>query len=347
MMGPWGASPVAGIAPGVTLITAKALDANGAGTTAEEAAAINYVAERGARVVNISIGGPYSAVVEDAIADHPDTLFLVAAGNVTADDDYGPGASYPCASPQPNVVCVAASTVSDGLASFSNTGARTVDLAAPGQQIVAIGLNGGLLSWNGTSFPAPMATATAALALSIAPSATTAQLRGAILGGVESRPAFQGGTVTGGRLNAYYALQLILGRAAGGRLPYPSPSADPAAPPVPPTPAARSPTRVVRPTTVHPTSSGAVVVRGRAQRRRGNRLELRLACTSGRRCSGSAALSRAAAGSLTHFSIRAGASRRILVGSAPAPTIRRTALLVRAPGRPALSLTVRIAASRN
>ncbi len=76
----------------------------------------------GARVVNASLSGPgASLTLEAAIAAHPGVLFVVAAGNDGVDVDAQP--HFPCAAPQPNVVCVAATDQDDELASFSNRGA--------------------------------------------------------------------------------------------------------------------------------------------------------------------------------------------------------------------------------
>jgi subtilisin family serine protease len=86
--------------------------------------------------VNLSIGGPLPCQVErDVIDSAPDTLFVIAAMNDGQDLDATP--VYPCAFPSPNIVCVAATDSSDRLASFSNYGARSVDLGAPGQGILS------------------------------------------------------------------------------------------------------------------------------------------------------------------------------------------------------------------
>ncbi|MBU6362821.1 MAG: S8 family serine peptidase [Acidobacteria bacterium] len=88
-----------------------------------------------ARVVNISLGMP-SVLIEpatDVIRAHPNTLFVAAAGNEDMDNDSNPVA--PCNVPLLNVLCVAAIDASGALASFSNFGATSVDVAAPGVAI--------------------------------------------------------------------------------------------------------------------------------------------------------------------------------------------------------------------
>jgi subtilisin family serine protease len=107
--------------------------------------AVNYAGAHGARVANISIGGEVgSAALADAIAANPQTLFVIAAGNESADNEVHP--QYPCVynplgegkSTVDNVICVAATDQADQLAWFSNWGANTVDLGAPGTQILSV-----------------------------------------------------------------------------------------------------------------------------------------------------------------------------------------------------------------
>ena len=106
--------------------------------------AINYAGAHGARVANMSLGGEFEhPTVRDAIAANPQTLFVIAAGNESRNDDVTP--EYPCVydplaegkSAVDNVICVAATDQADHLAEFSNWGANTVDLGAPGTQILS------------------------------------------------------------------------------------------------------------------------------------------------------------------------------------------------------------------
>jgi subtilisin family serine protease len=102
-------------------------------------AGFDYAAARGARVVNASFGSPdFSQALLDTVRRNPKTLFVAAAGNggddgVSDDNDRAP--QYPCSLPAPNVVCVAASDNRDRLTGFSNYGAGSVDLAAPGENV--------------------------------------------------------------------------------------------------------------------------------------------------------------------------------------------------------------------
>ncbi|MBS1869213.1 MAG: S8 family serine peptidase [Actinobacteria bacterium] len=109
--------------------------------------AIEYAGAHGARVANMSLGGTtFNPAVRDAIAANPNVLFVISAGNDGQDNDPGGTPHYPCAydpatSGVPgaidNVVCVAATDQADRLASFSDYGAATVDLGAPGTEILS------------------------------------------------------------------------------------------------------------------------------------------------------------------------------------------------------------------
>jgi hypothetical protein len=199
----------AGIAPASTLIPAKVLGTAGTGTTAQLAAGLNFLGDQGARVVNVSIGGPYSEAVHQAIINHPNTLFVASAGNNGVNVDQS--LSYPCEDTAANVICVAASDQSNKLASFSNYGASGVDLSAPGVAIPSTALGGGLGTFNGTSFAAPMVSGIAALAFAAKPSATVAEIKTNILWGVDGSPDLTGKVATGGSANAYNTIAHLLG----------------------------------------------------------------------------------------------------------------------------------------
>jgi subtilisin family serine protease len=189
-------------------------------------AGITDAAARGARVINLSLGGSsLSPTMEDAIRAAPNVVVVTAAGN---GDSQGVGLNldtpgvndYPCELPEANVVCVAATTRSDGLASYSNYGAGSVELGAPGggtptgsvasePGVTSTGNGGGTTSMQGTSMAAPHVSGAAALMLSVAPDASLAQLRSALMSGAHPLPALSGRTTSGGRLDLPGALTAI------------------------------------------------------------------------------------------------------------------------------------------
>jgi subtilisin family serine protease len=124
----------AGVSWNVSLMPVRVLNNLEIGSCADIAAGFAYAARAGAQVVNVSIWGYNRCQAEeDAIAAAPGTLFVTIAGNDGIDDDATP--TYPCSFPEPNIVCVAATGLSDELSDFSSYGARSVDLAAPGDWI--------------------------------------------------------------------------------------------------------------------------------------------------------------------------------------------------------------------
>src|SRR5690606_8387371 len=114
----------------------RVLGASGSGTSAGVASGFAWAGSRNLPVVNASLGGGgYSQLMRDAIEAAPNTLFVVAAGNDGRNVDMTP--AYPCAYPSPNVLCVAAIDDRGELAGFSNRGAASVDVGAPGVQITS------------------------------------------------------------------------------------------------------------------------------------------------------------------------------------------------------------------
>ena len=229
---------VAGVADGSRLMALRVLNAQGTGSVAGVIQAYGYAAQAGAKVVNLSLGSSTSSRAEsDAIAAHPEMLFVAAAGNggddgIGDDNDLYP--EYPCAYPLPNVVCVAASDNRDRLATFSNYGDLSVDLAAPGVDIVST-LPGDQYGWaSGTSMATPHVSGAAALLWAASPGASAAQIKSALTAGADPVAAFAGRTVSGGRLNVLSSLRLVadvtLVPPAPGPSPAPSPDADPGDP---------------------------------------------------------------------------------------------------------------------
>jgi len=127
-----------GICWGVKIMPVRVLGSTGSGTTASVVAGIDYAVANGAKVINMSLGGGGGApgdLQDIAIgnANAAGVLVVVAAGNSAANIDTTP--TYPASYTQPNIISVAATDQNDALASFSNFGAVSVDVAAPGVNI--------------------------------------------------------------------------------------------------------------------------------------------------------------------------------------------------------------------
>jgi len=122
-----------------SLVALRAGDAaNGELLDSDIISSFVYACAHGARVVNASFGGPeFSQAMLDVIASPgcANTLFVASAGNDAVNVDASP--SYPCSFTVANLVCVAAADVDGSLASFSNYGPGSVDLAAPGVDVLS------------------------------------------------------------------------------------------------------------------------------------------------------------------------------------------------------------------
>jgi subtilisin family serine protease len=194
---------VTGVCRRVTLMPLKFLDAGGSGSTDDAIDAVLYAAsfetEAGGKIVRFTNnswgGGRRSRALEDAIAASG-SLFIASAGN----DGHG-RKQYPSGYDLDNVVSVAATDHADELASFSNYGSDWVDLAAPGVRILSTVPSNGYGNKNGTSMAAPHVTGAAALLLASNPGWTNAQVKSALLEGVDELPALGGLVLTNGRLN--------------------------------------------------------------------------------------------------------------------------------------------------
>ena len=212
---------IAGVAPDAQLLPLRVLDATGTGADSDIALAFDFAGDHGIRVVNASITEGFSATVEAAIARHPNTLYVVAAGNDGADDDSAAVARrYPCALPEANVICVGASDPNDARAGFSNVGRTNVDLFAPGVQIASTYIQAPAptctttpcyVFLDGTSMAAPHLAATLALMRAVNPSLNAAQLKAAVLATVDPKAGLAGLAATGGRLNAANAVAAAAG----------------------------------------------------------------------------------------------------------------------------------------
>jgi subtilisin family serine protease len=201
---------VAGVCWRVQLMALKAFKPDGLGTLSDAIECIDYARAKGAHVINASWGANWftSEALQDAIASARDAgiIFSAAAGNAANDNDVAP--VYPASYDLDNIVAVAATTRTDELAAFSNFGATSVDLAAPGTEIGSC--------WNssdtayqifaGTSTATPHVSGVAALLRAFYPDEDYRQIINRILAAVDVLPTLAEKCATGGRLNAQKAL---------------------------------------------------------------------------------------------------------------------------------------------
>lgn len=203
---------IAGINHKVQIMPLKFLGRGGYGNVKDAIEAINYAIDRkkngvNLRVINASWGSTSSSkALEDAIraASEAGILFVAAAGNSSTDNDRRP--HYPSNYDLPNMISVAALDRNDQLASFSNYGAKTVHIAAPGREIDSTWLKDDYREASGTSMAAPQVAGIAALILSSEPNLSMAKLRERILKSVDKLDTLSGKVAVGGRLNASKAL---------------------------------------------------------------------------------------------------------------------------------------------
>ena len=222
---------VAGVAWNAKIVAIKVLDSSGEGDWDNIAVGIDYATDLRIAGINIwvtnnSYGGSGGAdSIRDAIERNHDAgmLFVAAAGNNSADIDTT--APYPAgySADFDNVIAIAATDRNDNLADFSNYGDTRVLLGAPGTRILStfptsstdamdfFQFSTDYETIGGTSMATPFVTGVAALAFTVAPTATYTDVIAALSDGVDPIGNLVGKVATGGRLNARRTLDLIRG----------------------------------------------------------------------------------------------------------------------------------------
>ena len=222
---------VTGIAPNVQVMPIKFLGSGGSGTIAQFIQGLNFSVSHGARISNNSWSGAvYSTVLSDAIANARShgAIFVAAAGNYSQNNDTSP--TYPASFPLDNVVSVAATDRNNQLAGFSDYGAHSVQLGAPGVDVLSTKPGNTYGTLSGTSQAAPHVTGVLALVWSIHPDWTYKQVINQVLTTVDKIPSLAGKTTTGGIVDAAAAVGSasvssksplhIVDSAASGPAPY-------------------------------------------------------------------------------------------------------------------------------
>lgn len=285
---------VAGVNWNVTLISAKFLGPQG-GSLSDAVDAINYLRDLKARhglnivAMNNSWGGGfYSSALHTAIlrAAKQGILFVAAAGNSGFNNDFFPGYPSNYTTLQPSIVesaagyeaviAVAAIDSAGKLASFSNYGASSVDIGAPGVGILST-LGGSTYgSYSGTSMATPHVTGAVALYASAFPSASPQQIRSAILGNAAPTASLVGRCATGGRLSLSGLFRSL--PPPPGSTPFPTPPATDPQPTPTPTPTPSAPDGAILSLSVpNPVAKGSSSTIGvQIQNQGGNRESLRV-----------------------------------------------------------------------
>ena len=209
---------VSGVAWEAQIMGLKFLDASGSGFTSGAINAVNYAKAMGVKLLSNSWGGgPFDQALMDAIAGSG-ALFVAAAGNNATDADAVP--QYPAGYDLPNILSVAATDTNDVLASFSNYGASTVDVAAPGTKIYSTTprdptfamLSGNIPAMyaplSGTSMATPIVSGIAALILQRNGSLAAADIRRILMNSVDVLPSLAGKCASGGRVNLDKAMTI-------------------------------------------------------------------------------------------------------------------------------------------
>jgi subtilisin family serine protease len=199
---------VTGVSWQVQIMACKCFDNFGVGNVSSVVACLDYARVNGARIINASWGFTNSLALSNAFSSvrNAGIIVVAAAGNVSANIDDNP--TYPASYDFDNVVSVAYTTRNDSLGANSNYGARSVDLAAPGEQIYSTfgATDSFYFSNTGSSFAAPYVTGAFSLVLAKYPAETHQQIIARVLNGTDPLPALTGKCVTGGRLNLRKAL---------------------------------------------------------------------------------------------------------------------------------------------
>ncbi|BAY27877.1 putative peptidase [Calothrix sp. NIES-2100] len=209
---------VIGVSPNVSIMATKHFRS---GDTQGNLWSVNqgtlYAINNGARIINLSFSSKYFDQEQYDILQYAyerGVLVIAAAGNGNSDNigqDNDTTPRYPASYDLPNIITVAAIDQKDQLASFSNYGENSVDLAAPGVNIYSTLPNNQYAAWNGTSMAVPQVAGAAALLLAANPNLTVLELRYALLSTVDKLDSLQGKTVTGGSLNVFKAYQQVVG----------------------------------------------------------------------------------------------------------------------------------------
>ncbi|MHC4362930.1 MAG: S8 family serine peptidase, partial [Planctomycetota bacterium] len=196
---------VAGVCWDVRIMALKFLNSGGSGWTDDAIKCVQYSTLMGANLSSNSWGGGgYSQGLKDAIdaAGAAGMLFVASAGNSSTNTDLNP--HYPSSYDSESLISVMSTTHSDAKSGFSNWGPISVDLGAPGSDILSCKLGGGYKYASGTSMAGPHVAGACALMWSLNPMLANSEVKDILLQTVD--PTLSGLCVSEGRLNLYNAI---------------------------------------------------------------------------------------------------------------------------------------------
>ncbi|MEN8007504.1 MAG: S8 family serine peptidase, partial [Candidatus Krumholzibacteriota bacterium] len=198
---------VVGVSPTVTIMPLKFLSAGGSGSIADAIDCLEYATMMGVNLTSNSWGGGgFSEAMRLAIADagaHND-LFVAAAGNSGTDNDSSP--HYPSSYAEDNVVAVASTDHNDDLSSFSCYGLTSVDIAAPGSNVLSTLPGNSYGSLSGTSMATPHVAGSLALIYGRFPTINALDAKALLLNFADPLPDLDGVILSGARLNAFWPI---------------------------------------------------------------------------------------------------------------------------------------------
>jgi subtilisin family serine protease len=198
---------IAGVCWNVRIMPVKIIDRFGLLYTFDEVQGMDYARTEGAHIVNMSLGGAgWSRSEYDAIGRLKGRGILVTCSAGNEGDNSDVFANYPSSYDHANIVSVGFSDSSDTPDFASNYGRTSVDLFAPGRDVLSLERGGGYRTGSGSSFSAPYAAGVAALLKAQNPSWNFVQIKSALLSHVDYLPSMAGKCVSNGRLNAYESL---------------------------------------------------------------------------------------------------------------------------------------------
>jgi len=198
----------------VKLMAVKGLSDSGIGTVSGLLACLNYAIDKGAKISSNSWGGGTVDRIEDVwdavLRNNLDHLFVAAAGNrdTEINDCYK---SMTCGLNEPNLLCVASSTINDERSSFSNYGTDYVHVFAPGSDILSSVPNGGYSSYSGTSMACPQVSGLAALIMTMRDNMSAHEVRQLIEANVRVKSHYESFVSSSGLIDVGATIKALKG----------------------------------------------------------------------------------------------------------------------------------------